>query len=88
MSEQRMITLNFRRAMEKGPNYKRGRYAITYLREFVSKHMKAAEVKISPSVSNLVFEKGAKNPPTKLKVVCSKDEKGIVSVDLVKSSTK
>lgn len=83
-----MMTLNFRRAIEKGPVYKRGKYAIKYIREFVGKHMHATDVKIGSDVNELIFDNGVKNPPIRVKVMCSKDDKGVVSVKLVKGGTK
>ncbi len=88
MTEQRMITVNMRRAIEKGPSYKRGKFAIKYLREFIGKHMHASTVKIEHDVNELIFQDGIKNPPIKIKVICSKDDKGVVSVKLVKAEAK
>jgi Ribosomal protein L31E len=86
MAEERMLVVHFRRATERGPSYKKARYAVKFLEQYVKKHMKAKEVKINQEVNNAIFINGSKNPPMRIRVACSKDDKGVVSVKPVKST--
>ncbi len=84
MAEQKIITVNMRRGMEKVPPYKRAAAGVKYLKAFVKRHMKAEEVKIMQDVNDEVFSRGMKDPKTKIRVMCSKDDKKVVTVNLIK----
>ncbi|MCW1293854.1 MAG: 60S ribosomal protein L31 [Candidatus Parvarchaeota archaeon] len=88
MAEERMLIVNFRKAAERGPRYKRARYAMKFLEQYVKRHMKAKEVKVSQDINMAVFANGSKNPPIRIRVACSKDDKGVVSVKPVKITGK
>ncbi|MBI4258065.1 MAG: 50S ribosomal protein L31e [Thaumarchaeota archaeon] len=66
------------------PPYKRAPKAIRTIREFVQKHLKTKEVKISPEVSEHVWSRGIKKPPRSVKVSVEKDEDGVATVSLAK----
>ena len=84
MAEQKIITVNMRRGIEKVPPYKRAAAAAKYLRAFIKRHMKASEVKIMQEVNDEIFSRGMKDPKVKIRVVCSKDDKKMVTVNLIK----
>jgi large subunit ribosomal protein L31e len=84
MAEQRIMTIGLRGALEKGPRYKRAAYASKFVRSFVKKHMKAKDVRIETAVNDMLFKNGMKNPPSKIRVSCSKDDKNVVRVSIVK----
>ncbi|MCL4399530.1 60S ribosomal protein L31 [Candidatus Parvarchaeota archaeon] len=88
MAEQRIITVNMRKAIESRPMYKRADAASGFLREFIKRHMKAKEVKIDTHVNDAIFKNGMKNPPSRIRVICSKDDKQTVKVNLVGSKEK
>ncbi|EFD92567.1 MAG: Ribosomal protein L31e [Candidatus Parvarchaeum acidophilus ARMAN-5] len=86
MAVQQIITVNMRRGMEKVPPYKKAAAGAKYLRAFIKRHLKATDVKISQDVNNEIFSRGMKNPRPSIRVMCSKDDKKIVTVNLIKQS--
>jgi large subunit ribosomal protein L31e len=84
MAEQRIMTVNMRRGIEKVPPYKRAAAAAKYLRSFIKRHMKAADVKLTQEVNNEIFSRGMKDPRVRIRVMCSKDDKKIVTVNLIR----
>jgi large subunit ribosomal protein L31e len=84
MTEQRIMTINMRKAMEAVPRYKKASAAVKFLSGFVKRHMKAQRVKVDLLVNNSMFERGIKNPPIKMRVICTKDDKNVVTVSLIK----
>ena len=87
MAEQRIMTVNMRKGIEKVPPYKRSASAAKYLKAFVKRHMKAEDVKIGIDVNDEIFSRGMKNPRVKIRVMCSKDDKKIVTVNLIKQGS-
>lgn len=71
---------------------RRSRRAVKILKEFLAKHMKTEEerVKLSADVNSLIWGRGAKKPPRRIKVKARRDAKGEVAVSLVeeKAETK
>lgn len=82
MTEQ-TFNIPLRREIMKAPKYKRAKKAIHAVREFVSKHMKSQDVLIGKYLNLKIWEHGIKNPPHHVSVNASKDDKGIVKVELV-----
>jgi large subunit ribosomal protein L31e len=70
-----------RRAFE-APRYRRTKVAIRIIREFTIRHMKASEVKIEKDVNELLWAKGIRAPPRRIKLEMERDEDGVVSVRL------
>ena len=70
-----------RRAFE-APRYLRTKVAIRIIREFTTRHMKAQEVKIDKEVNLVLWKRGIKNPPRRIKLEMERDEDGVVSVRL------
>lgn len=64
------------------PKYRRAEKAITVLREFVQRHMKPEEIIIDTAVNEVIWARGIKNPPRKIRVRLSKDPDGTVTVTL------
>ncbi len=50
------------------------------IREFASKHMKSENVKIEEDISHLVWARGIRHPPRKIRVKLSKDDNGNIIV--------
>ena len=50
------------------------------IREFASKHMKSENVKIEEEISHLVWARGIRHPPRKIRVKITKDEDGNIIV--------
>ena len=79
---ERTYNVPLRKEYRKVPRWKRTKKAVTALKQFLSKHMKSDEVKLSGALNEKVWQHGIKNPPHHVKVTVTKDEKGIVKADL------
>lgn len=83
MSEiERVYTVPLGRAWV-AQKYRRSEKAMTLLRKFVERHMKPTEMIIDPSVNEAIWSKGIRNPPRKIRVKMTKDDEGVVTVELV-----
>ncbi|MBI2558322.1 60S ribosomal protein L31 [Candidatus Woesearchaeota archaeon] len=80
---ERVYTIPLRRETLKVPPFKKANKAMKAVIEFVSKHMKSNEIAVGKYLNLAVWTHGAKNPPHKLKVNATKDDKGKVFVELV-----
>jgi len=54
--------------------------AINMIREFARKHMKTEQVKIDEEVSHLIWSRGVRSPPRKIRVRMTKTEDGYILV--------
>ena len=64
------------------PAYRRAKVAIRIIKEFTKRHMKATEVSIKEDVNELVWARGIRHPPRRLRLKMERDEDGLVSVRL------
>jgi len=64
------------------PAYRRAKVAIRIIKEFTKRHMKATEVSIKEDVNELVWARGIRHPPRRLRLEMERDEDGLVSVRL------
>jgi len=82
MSEiERIYTVPLRRAWI-AQKYRRAEKAMFVLKQFTERHMKPTEIIIDPSVNEVIWARGIKNPPRKIRVKMTKDNEGIVLVEL------
>ncbi len=65
-----------------GPHGDRARKAVDILKKFMIRHMKAKEIKLDVELNELIWKRGMKNPPRKVKVRAVKLENGVVWVTL------
>jgi large subunit ribosomal protein L31e len=79
---ERTYVIPLRSTTLKVPFYRKSKRAMSVIRTFIEKHMKSKDVKLGRYLNMHVWEHGIKNPPGKVKVVCSKDDKGVVTVEL------
>lgn len=77
--EERIYTIPFRRVWAT-PRGKRTPRASRMLRDFVRRHMKTEDVRISNEVNEELWARGIKKPPRKMKVRLVKDKEGKVIV--------
>jgi large subunit ribosomal protein L31e len=56
--------------------------AINMIKEFARHHMKVEEIKIEEDLSHLIWSKGVRNPPRKVRVRLSKTDEGYILVSL------
>ena len=55
------------------------------LRKFTERHMKPTEVIIDPSVNERLWARGIRTPPRKIRVKMTKDDEGVVVVELAEA---
>ncbi|MBI2144238.1 50S ribosomal protein L31e [Candidatus Woesearchaeota archaeon] len=81
---ERTLTINIRKSVIMVPRYRRAKKAVTAVREFLQRHMKAPaeNVKLGKYLNLKLWERGIQNPLTRLTVVARKDDKGIVTAEL------
>lgn len=63
-----IYTIPLRKEWLKGPRSRRSNRALTTVRNYVKRHTKASNVKISKGVNQTIFAHGFKKPPGKIKV--------------------
>jgi large subunit ribosomal protein L31e len=81
MGEERIYTIPLRNV--KGtPRWKRSKKAVVEIEKFLRRHMKTDEIKLDYLVNERIWERGAKKPPSKIRVRAIKED-GVVSVELV-----
>lgn len=78
----RTYVVPLRREWAKSPRYKRSPKAIRGLVEFMQRHMKSEDVRVTPQLNHAIWLHGIKNPPPRIKVDAKKDDKGVVIVQL------
>jgi large subunit ribosomal protein L31e len=76
---ERVYTINLGKVLL-SPNNQRAKRAINMIKEFTRHHMKNEEVKIEESLSHLIWKRGIKHPPRKIRVSMVKTDQGFVLV--------
>ncbi|HDJ21593.1 MAG TPA: 50S ribosomal protein L31e [Candidatus Bathyarchaeota archaeon] len=64
------------------PRYRRAEKAVQVLRQFTKRHMKPSRIVIDPQVSEAIWARGIRNPPRKIRVKMTRDNEGVVTVEL------
>src|SRR3989344_9249664 len=82
MTLERTYVIPLRRQWLKAPRYRRAKRAINAIKTFLIRHMKSEDVRIGTSVNLEVWKHGMKNPPSRVKVNVTKDDKGVVIAEL------
>ena len=82
---ERTYNVPLRRTWLYTPRYRRAKRAVNALREFMARHMKAEfeNIKVGKYANLEIWKNGIKNPPHHIKVDAKKDDKGIVTVEIV-----
>ena len=80
---ERTYIIPLRRQYRKAPRWKRTPRAVSAIRQFLQRHMKAETVKIGKYLNLKMWQHGMKNPPHKIQVEAQKDEDGLVKVEMV-----
>jgi large subunit ribosomal protein L31e len=79
---ERTYNVPLRKEYRKVPRWKRTKKAVKALKEFLQKHMKSEDVKLSTDLNQEMWKHGIRNPPHHVKVTVSKNDKGEVNADL------
>lgn len=78
---ERVYTIPIRQLVSRP---RRTRVAIRNLRDFVTRHTKAKEIKIENELNEHIWERGDRKPPIRVRVSVSVDEAGLAVVNLKK----
>jgi len=76
---ERVYTVNLGKVLL-SPNNQRAKRAINVIKEFARHHLKIEQVKIEEDVSLLLWARGIKHPPRKIRVRMTKTDEGYVLV--------
>ncbi len=71
---ERVYTVPLAREFRKVPRWRRAKRAIAALKKFMKRHMKSENIKIEQELNEKIWERGAKNPYPKIKVVARKED--------------
>jgi len=82
---ERVYTIGLRQKMKKYPRWLRAKKAVKYVKNFLSRHMKAEleNIKIDSSINEKIWERGGKKVPARIRVRAVKFDDGIVEAELV-----
>ena len=76
---ERVYTVNLGKVLL-SPDNQRAKRAVNMIKEFARHHMKMEQVKLEEDVSHLLWSKGIKHPPRKIRVRMTKTDEGYVLV--------
>jgi len=76
---ERVYTVNLGKVLL-SPNNQRAKRAVNVIKEFARHHLKIEQVKIEEDVSHLLWARGIKHPPRKIRVLMTKTDEGYVLV--------
>ena len=76
---ERVYTVNLGKVLL-SPDNQRAKRAINMVKEFAQHHMKTGQIKIEEDVSHLIWSRGIKHPPRKIRVRMTKTDDGYVLI--------
>ena len=79
---RREYVVPLRRGYANTERHQRSKKAVTTLRGFLEQHMKAENIKIGKHLNEHLWSCGGRKPPAKVKIICEKDEEGVVYAEL------
>ena len=85
-STTREYNVPLRQKFQTVPKYRRSKKAVTTMRDFIRRHMKSDDIKLSPNINMAIWERGIKYPPHHVKVIARKNDAGVVFVELAGKS--
>jgi large subunit ribosomal protein L31e len=77
MPEERVYVIPLSKA-KRAPRYKRANRAVRLVREFLSRHLKSDVIKLDQSLNQRLWARGARNPPSRIRVRAVKQDDGSV----------
>ncbi len=78
---ERVYTVNLGKVLL-SPDNQRAKRAVNMVKEFARHHMKIEQVKLEEDVSHLLWAKGIRHPPRKIRVRMTKTDEGYVLVSI------
>jgi large subunit ribosomal protein L31e len=85
---KREYVVPLRRRTSTAPKWRRSKKAVSVLKEFIRKHMKAENVIICNDLNEHVWSRGGKNPPGKVEVIALKTQVNGVESTIVNLLSK
>ncbi len=81
---ERTYTIPLRKEWLKSVRYKRAKKAVRAVREFLARHMKSDDenIRLGKYINLELWKHGIQNPPSRIKINVTKDDKGIVKAEL------
>lgn len=79
---ERTYTIPLRKEWLKVQRYKRAKKAVKGVLLFLQRHMKSEDVRLGRFLNLELWKHGIRNPPSRVKVTVSKDDKGVVRAEL------
>ena len=76
---ERVYTINLGKVLL-SPDNQRAKRAINMIKEFTRRHMKTEEVKIEEDVSHMIWSRGIKHPPRKIRIRMTRTDEGYVLI--------
>jgi len=76
---ERVYTINLGKVLLSVDTHRAPR-AINMIKEFARHHMKTEEIKIEEDLAHLIWSKGVRSPPRKIRVRMSKTDEGFILV--------
>ncbi|MBP2031230.1 large subunit ribosomal protein L31e [Methanohalophilus levihalophilus] len=72
------------RAAKLAPKWRRANRAITLIRKYLIRHMKAdpKQIKIDSTINELIWNRGSEKPPSSIRVRAAKFDDGEVQAEL------
>jgi large subunit ribosomal protein L31e len=74
--EERIYTINIRKAILKVPRWEKSKKAVSAVRNFLKRHMKGNEIRIGKSITEKIWKGGNQNPPNKIRIHAIRTEEG------------
>ena len=78
---ERVYTINLGKVLL-SPDNQRAKRAVNMIKEFARHHMKIEQVKLEEDVSHLLWARGIRHPPRKIRVRMTKTDEGYVLVSI------
>jgi len=78
---ERVYTVNLGKVLL-SPDNQRAKRAVNMIKEFARHHMKIEQVKLEEDVSHLLWSRGIRHPPRKIRVRMTKTDEGYVLVSI------
>jgi len=84
---ERVYTINLGKVLL-SPDNQRAKRAVNMIKEFARHHMKIEQVKLEEDVSHLLWSRGIRHPPRKIRVRMTKTDEGYVLVSIYEGEEK
>jgi large subunit ribosomal protein L31e len=78
---ERNYTIPLRRDFVKVPRQARSKRAISFVKKFITRHMKSEDVRIGKHLNEYIWQNGIRNPPGKVTILAIKND-DYVTVEL------